>query len=32
MKLGKSKDSRTRRKPKTQDAEIKVLQKMLDEK
>lgn len=32
MKLGKSKDSRTRRKPKTEDAEIKVLQKMLDEK
>ena len=32
MKLGKSKDSRTRRKPKTEDAEIKVLQKLLDEK
>jgi len=32
IKLGKTKDSRTRRKPKTEDAEIKVLQKMLNEK
>lgn len=27
MKLGKSKDSRTRRKPKTEDAEIKSVTK-----
>ncbi len=32
IKLGKTKDSRTRRKPKTEDAEIEVLQKMLNEK
>jgi len=32
IKLGKTKDSRTRRKPKTEDAEIKVLQKILNEK
>ncbi|MFK5982080.1 MAG: tyrosine-type recombinase/integrase [Flavobacteriaceae bacterium] len=32
IKLGKTKDSRTRRKPKTEDAEIKVLQKMGNEK
>ena len=32
IKLGKTKDSRTRRKPKTEDAEIKVLQKLLNEK
>ena len=32
IKLGKTKDSRARRKPKTEDAEIKVLQKMLNEK
>ncbi len=32
INLGKTKDSRTRRKPKNEDAEIKVLQKMLNEK
>ena len=32
IKLGKTKDSRTRRKPKTEDAEIEILQKMLNEK
>ncbi len=32
IKLGKTKDSRTRRKPKTEDAEIKLLQKTLNEK
>ncbi|OED35683.1 hypothetical protein AB832_06195 [Flavobacteriaceae bacterium (ex Bugula neritina AB1)] len=32
IQLGKTKDSRTRRKPKNEDAEIAVLQKMLDEK
>ncbi|SEC01603.1 integrase/recombinase XerD [Tenacibaculum sp. MAR_2009_124] len=32
IKLGKTKDSGTQRKPKTEDAEIQILQKMLNEK